>query len=95
MIEPDYLAKLPEQPDNPAATAAMRALRAGLTDLFMREGCVHVQIGKTYRFLESRDPVTRRVIERLKAAVDPGGRVNPGSLGLAADIERELDAGGR
>ena len=81
-IEPDVLAKLPLQPENPAATRAMKTLRAGLTAVFMREGCAHVQIGKTYRYRESREPATYALLRALKAAIDPNGRVNPGNLGL-------------
>jgi FAD/FMN-containing dehydrogenase len=60
----------------------MKTLRAGLTTVFMREGCAHVQIGKTYRYRESREPATYALLRALKAAVDPKGRVNPGNLGL-------------
>jgi FAD/FMN-containing dehydrogenase len=44
---------------------------------------VHLQIGKTYRYLESRQPAVRTLLDQIKAAVDPKGLMNPGSLGLA------------
>ena len=83
MISPGQLAKLPNMPPDPDAAAAMRQLRSELTRFWMEQGCAHLQIGKTYRYLESRQPAVRSLIEQIKAAVDPRGLVNPGSLGLA------------
>jgi hypothetical protein len=61
----------------------MRQLRTELTSFWMEQGCSHLQIGKTYRYLESRQPAVRTLIEQIKAIVDPQGLINPGSLGLA------------
>jgi FAD/FMN-containing dehydrogenase len=83
MIAPAHLGKLPVLPPNPAAAEAMRALRLELTRFWVEQGCVHLQIGKTYRYLESRQPAVRTMLEQIKAAVDPKGLMNPGSLGLA------------
>jgi FAD/FMN-containing dehydrogenase len=82
MIAPAHLGKLPVLPANPAAAEAMRVLRLDLTRFWMEQGCVHLQIGKTYRYLESRQPELRTLLEQVKAAVDPKGLMNPGSLGL-------------
>jgi FAD/FMN-containing dehydrogenase len=82
MISPAYLAKLPVQPPNPAADAAMKQLREDLVLFWAQQGCAHLQIGKTYRYLDYRQPSFRHLLEQLKAAVDPEGLVNPGSLGL-------------
>jgi FAD/FMN-containing dehydrogenase len=60
----------------------MRQLRSDLTQFWQVEGCAHLQIGKTYRFLESRQPEMRAILEGLKALVDPKGLINPGALGL-------------
>jgi FAD/FMN-containing dehydrogenase len=84
MIAPAHLAKLPALPPDPAAAAAMRQLRLDLSRFWMEQGCTHLQIGKTYRYLESRQPAVRHLLEQIKACVDPRGLVNPGSLGLAA-----------
>jgi FAD/FMN-containing dehydrogenase len=83
MIEPSYLAKLPRLPADPAAAAAVEKLRGELTRFWMEQGCAHLQIGKTYRYAESRQPAVLRLLTDLKAAVDPHGLVNPGALGLA------------
>jgi FAD/FMN-containing dehydrogenase len=50
---------------------------------WLDHGCVHLQIGKTYAYLEDREPAGRSLLEGIKALVDPRGLVNPGALGLA------------
>ncbi len=82
MIAPGYLAKLPVLPPNPAADAAMRQLREDLVEFWAAQGCAHLQIGKTYRYLETRAPNIRHLLEQIKTCVDPKGLINPGSLGL-------------
>ena len=82
LMEPAYLKAMPVQQDNAASSTAMTQLRAGMADLFMRKGCVHVQIGKFYPYKESRDPATWALLQSIKSALDPRGLVNPGSLGL-------------
>jgi FAD/FMN-containing dehydrogenase len=82
VIAPAHLAKLPVQGPAPKTAAAMRQLRSDLTQFWQVEGCAHLQIGKTYRFLESRQPEMRAILEGLKALVDPKGLINPGALGL-------------
>jgi len=82
MIAPAHLAKLPRHEPAPEAAAAMEKLRSELTLFWMSEGCAHLQIGKTYRYLESRQPAVRSLLQGLKALVDPDGLVNPGALGL-------------
>jgi hypothetical protein len=82
MIEPASLAKLDASAPNPAAADAMARLRSDLTNFWMVQGCAHFQIGKTYRFLESRQEPVRRLLNDLKAVVDPRRLMNPGALGL-------------
>jgi FAD/FMN-containing dehydrogenase len=82
MIEPAYLAKLPKLAPNPLATAAVRALRTDLIRLFADFGLATLQIGKSYRYLESRQPAAAGLLRSLKAAVDPHHLMNPGALGL-------------
>jgi D-lactate dehydrogenase (cytochrome) len=45
---------------------------------------VHFQIGRAYPYLQRLQPATRSLLEALKQHLDPDGRMNPGSLGLAA-----------
>ena len=82
LMQPDYRKTVPVLAENAASREAMKALRSGMSELFMRKGCVHVQIGKFYRYKESRDPGTWALLQSIKAALDPRGLVNPGSLGL-------------
>ena len=84
MIAPSHLGKLPVLPPNPDAAEAMRLMRQDLTRFWMEQGCAHLQIGKTYRYMESRKPCVRVLLEQIKASVDPKGRMNPGSLGFAS-----------
>jgi FAD/FMN-containing dehydrogenase len=81
-IQKDYLATLDEYPDRPEVAEAMRDIRSGLTDLFMRNGCAHFQIGKLYRYKEGREPATFALLDAIKSVVDPKRLMNPGSLGL-------------
>jgi FAD/FMN-containing dehydrogenase len=67
---------------NPAQIEALLTIRRSLTDMFMRNGCVHLQIGKTYPYRESRETATYQLLQDIKQSVDPRGLVNPGSLGL-------------
>ena len=82
LMQPEHRSSLPHREANPPATIAMHALYAGLLELFEKMGCAHVQIGKSYRYRESREPATYELLRQLKEAVDPRGLVNPGSLGL-------------
>jgi FAD/FMN-containing dehydrogenase len=83
MITPSHLAKLPVLDADLEAAAAIRRLRADLVRFWLKHGCAHLQIGKTYAYLEDREPATRSLIEGIKALVDPRGLVNPGALGFA------------
>jgi FAD/FMN-containing dehydrogenase len=82
IIQPGHLAKLPKLEAAPRTAEAMAQLRSDLTRFWMEQGCAHLQIGKTYRFLESRQPAVRAVLEGLKALLDPADMVNPGALGM-------------
>jgi FAD/FMN-containing dehydrogenase len=82
MIQPQHLAKLPLLDPNPQASAAVDALRTGLIELFAALGCAHLQIGKSYPYLQHRQPAARQLLERIKTAVDPSRLMNPGALGL-------------
>ena len=63
-------------------TTYVHALRDKLKAVMKANGAVHVQIGKAYDYLPSREPRVAQLVRDLKAAVDPDGLINPGSLGL-------------
>lgn len=69
------------EPDTVAGDAVVH-LRQGLRDLFRREAAVHLQIGKFYAYREGLIDDTDGLLMRLKHALDPHDRMNPGALGL-------------
>lgn len=71
-----------ERPRRPAATAAVQRLWQQVAACLQQHGAVHMQIGRAYPYLQRLEPRTRALLQALKAHVDPGGRMNPGSLGL-------------
>ena len=77
------MAELAKYNDRPAPTKVALALREELKALFERNGCCHVQIGKSYPYLRTRQPATAELLAQIKGVLDPKGLVNRGSLGLA------------
>ena len=80
--EPAYLARLSEPAANPAAREVVHRIRGEMLALFARHGAASNQIARTYPYLDSMAPATRRMLEAIKGAVDPACLLNPGSLGL-------------
>ena len=66
----------------PEATDQVARIRKELVDLFTSHRSAHVQIGKSYPWLETRSAPARTLVSVVKAAVDPDALVNPGSLGF-------------
>jgi FAD/FMN-containing dehydrogenase len=83
LTEKADVAALAQIKERPAATHAVAQLRKGLVEIFSRNGASHAQIGKSYPYKQTRQPEAWRLLEQIKAAVDPKGLVNPGSLGLS------------
>lgn len=83
VLPKDYLAALPNFPANPESSAAAARIRDALAVNFMEQGSANFQIGKFYRFQEGLEPSARTFLGQIKKLVDPDGRMNPGSLGLA------------
>jgi D-lactate dehydrogenase (cytochrome) len=89
-LDPIQLAHLSERnrsrfssfPENLPARDVVRRLRGELRDVFGRHGAVHAQVGRFYRLTEMMDPGSRDLLARVKRALDPEGRMNPGSLNL-------------
>lgn len=72
-----------DRPANPEARATVAALRRELAELFRRLGAIHSQIGKYYEFAGNLEPDTYAVLQSIKQALDPDGRLNPGNLGFS------------
>jgi len=66
------------------ARALVRALRTELRDIFDRHGATHAQLGRFYRGGDALEPGARALLEGVKRALDPAGRMNPGVLGLGS-----------
>jgi len=83
-LEEKVRRRLAPRPANPQARAAVAALRRQLVDAWRPLGAGHLQVGRTYPFAQSLDPVQQRVFEGLLRTLDPESRSNPGVLGLDA-----------
>ncbi|OYY90922.1 MAG: FAD-binding oxidoreductase [Sphingomonas sp. 28-66-16] len=81
-VEPAHLARLTEYRSNPPARALVEKLRAAIIAIFGRMEAVHFQLGRAYPLAERIDPAGWRLLQSVKAAVDPRGLMNPGVLGL-------------
>lgn len=81
-VEPAHLARLKQFPANPAARALVEELRSKIVDIFHSFGAAHLQIARTYPYLEGLDPRARAVVMALKDQLDPQHRISPGNLGI-------------
>jgi FAD/FMN-containing dehydrogenase len=81
-VERNHLAKLNDFPANPPARALVERLRGDIIAIFRRMDAVHFQIGRTYPLAERSDAGGWALVQAMKRAVDPDGRMNPGVLGL-------------
>ncbi len=78
----DLTAPWMQRPHRPAADALVRQLWAECTEVLDAHGAVHFQVGRAYPYLQRLQPAARALVEAAKRALDPAGRMNPGSLGL-------------
>ena len=81
-VEDSVLKKISGFESNPEAAAVTAVIRKELIELFRDAGGIHMQIGKAYPYKEGLKVDSLKIVEAIKAAVDPESRVNPGSLGL-------------
>jgi FAD/FMN-containing dehydrogenase len=75
---------LGQQLEPPPATVYAMELREKLKRVMEAHGAVHVQIGRSYNYLNTREPRVAAMLAGIKASVDPDNLVNPGSLGLGS-----------
>lgn len=83
-VEPAHLARLQQRSANEEATALVSSLRKDLIAIFARYGTGHFQIGRSYPYRESRDELSKTLLDGIKAIMDPDGVINPGVLGFPA-----------
>lgn len=81
-LDPANADALRNAPADPEARAAALALRRELARRYDELGAVHLQIGKWYDYESWLEPSLRETLGAVKDALDPGGLINPGSLGL-------------
>lgn len=70
-------------PAKPGAAALVHEMRACLVQLFASHGAASNQLGKTYPYLSALRPETAALVQAVKSAVDPSGKLNPGALELS------------
>jgi hypothetical protein len=81
-VEPEHMKNLKGFPENLPARKAVTMIKSELVDLFSELGAVHLQVAKCYKYSDGLKPESFELISALKKIVDPGNRMNPGSLGL-------------
>jgi FAD/FMN-containing dehydrogenase len=81
-LDASYAAKNDAHQPNLEARRVVEALRNAVAAAFRSVGAVHMQIGRTYPWHDSRMPTARDIMQPIKRHLDPAGLMNPGSLGL-------------
>lgn len=69
-----------EAPENPRGRALVFELRDAAGAILRAHGAAHMQIGRYYPFLSRLTPAQADIHRRIRAALDPDGRMNPGVL---------------
>ncbi len=81
-VEKAFYQKVHKFEENLDARDAVGAIRQEVSDMLSEKGCVHLQIGKSYNYSDGIKGEALGLVESIKKAVDPKGRINPGVLGL-------------
>ncbi|MCC5860470.1 MAG: FAD-binding oxidoreductase [Gammaproteobacteria bacterium] len=79
------LPTVPRHPPNPGGRALVAEMKDRLQALCIANGASHLQVGKDYPYLATREPALAAFVRQLKDRVDPDGLLNPGALGLHPD----------
>ena len=82
IVDPDYLAELPTHPPSRENEEQVLRIKDRVVALMHQHGGVHFQVGKIYPYDQDHDPAHWALLKALKAELDPGNILNPGSLGL-------------
>ena len=64
------------------ARLSVGKLRNGLIDLFQELGSTHLQIGRNYPYLETREETAAKYLRNIKRITDKQNILNPGALGF-------------
>ncbi|MBL4800269.1 MAG: FAD-binding oxidoreductase [Emcibacter sp.] len=87
-VEKSVLKAMKGFPENNQARSVVQKIRESLIDLFLAQGAVHFQIGKTYKYKQGLHDNSYQLVESLKKNLDPQLRLNPGALGLWPDDDK-------
>lgn len=68
---------------NTGARKLLTRLREELRDVMREHDAVHGQMGRFYPYLPLLDSATQSLVLRIKDALDPDRKMNPGVLGLS------------
>ncbi len=68
---------------NVEARLLVQEIRGAILAMFAEIGSAPFGIGKVAPYKQNRDPASYAVLEKIKAALDPDRRLNPGVLGLS------------
>jgi D-lactate dehydrogenase (cytochrome) len=81
----DYLSKLPNYTDDPAATALAMNLKEKIVALFEQFGAAHYQVGRMYPYQTALAAPTSALLKAIKVELDTDHLINPGVLGVSKD----------
>lgn len=81
-VESRHLRKINDFADNPKARQIVDEIRTELKNLMHEYGGAHLQIGKTYTYLQDMTLPTLDLLKAIKKQLDPKDLINPGALGL-------------
>ncbi len=83
LIEDEFANKWRSIPADEEKRAVALKLRDGLRDLYDKNGCCHLQLGKYYPYQDMmNNDALKKLLHGVKDVLDPERLVNPGSLGL-------------
>ena len=69
-------------PGEPGGRRLVGEIKNRIGELCVKNGASHLQVGKDYPYLATRQPAVRELVRQLKQLLDPHGLMNPGALGL-------------
>jgi FAD/FMN-containing dehydrogenase len=76
------LPNVPEHPPNLKGRALVAEIKERIGEICVHNGASHMQVGKDYPYLATRQPPVRELVRSLKCLLDPESLMNPGALGL-------------
>jgi D-lactate dehydrogenase (cytochrome) len=82
-VPEEYLASLPQFPENVEARDFIDQMKRELIALYDSFGSVHFQLGRAYPYADRLEQPARELVGAIKQALDPRSLVGPGLLGLS------------